>query len=169
MSKCNKRPIFHFKMKNCQSWENKEGTQHFSHCIDWKQKGRSKSCYKAIKCDKCAMFRSRRNTTATSLSQTGLGHLHHTPAQSSQNLNSQISNSSSLHPAQLGGNTVNNCRLHLISSLGRWDISPDVPGDPGGAWLVPRAAREHPDPPLRRRHGLHKGKQRGRKYTANRL
>ena len=113
-------------------------------------------------CDSVTCFRSRRNTTATTISQSGVGALQHHTTTTNQNLqqSSQNINSSNLHTTAVGGKylkSVTNCRLHHLPL--RWDISPDVCWDSGGVGLVSWPAGDHPDPSLCLSHGLQQGKE----------
>ena len=114
MSKYNKRPNFSFLTEKLSSVGKSRWKSHNINAIDLKQKLTIQvekikktiefQSYFPVKsypadCLSCGHFRSRRNTTVTgTLGQGGLGHL-----QSNQSINSQITNSSSLHPAALGG------------------------------------------------------------------
>ena len=48
-----------------------------------------------------------------------------------------------------------------LAKHGRRDVLADVPGDPGGVGLVPRPARDHPDPQISLGHGLQQGNMFG--------
>ena len=58
-----------------------------------------------------------------------------------------------------------NGRLHTMSCLYRWNISPDVSWDSGGAGLVPGPAGDHPDPQVCLPHGVQQGKVTAIKYN----